>query len=48
MVKGHLTCFPLAAAQSLGLQYAEDFRRSHRLNNNDWKQATQATNKIVH
>jgi hypothetical protein len=37
----------LTAAQSL-LQDLEDYRRSHRLNNNDWKQAIQTINKTVY
>jgi hypothetical protein len=43
------TClFPLAATQILLLQYPKGYGRSQRLNNNDWKQAIEATNKTVH
>jgi hypothetical protein len=38
----------LVAAQSLVLQDLEDYRRSQRLNNNNWKQAMHTINKIVH
>jgi hypothetical protein len=37
IVKEHLPCCLLAAAQSLLLEGLEDFRSSQRLNNNDRK-----------
>jgi hypothetical protein len=48
MVKDTCLDSLLATAQSLVLQDLEGYRRSQRLNNNDWKQAIQTINKIVH
>jgi hypothetical protein len=42
------TCLFPIATQSFVLQDPEDCRRSQRLNNSDWKQSTQAINKIEH
>jgi hypothetical protein len=43
MVKENLPDSPLAAAQSLVLQGLKGNRRSHHLNNNNWKQAIHKT-----
>jgi GH24 family phage-related lysozyme (muramidase) len=48
MVKGHLPCFPLAAAQSLLSCNLESSRTTKRLNSNDWKQAIETINKTVY
>jgi hypothetical protein len=45
MVKGHLPCFPLAAAQGLVFVVMNLLEKTNRLNDNDRKQAIEEINK---
>jgi hypothetical protein len=48
MVKDTCLNSSLTAAQSLAIRDLEDYCKSQRLNNNDWKQAMQKINKTGH
>jgi hypothetical protein len=47
VIKDHLPCFPLAAAQSLVPYSLESSQTTKHLNSDGWKQARQTIQQIV-